>query len=56
MAYPNLKQSVWLAVLLWLIKHVGLTSLLFLLGTILDHALHFNNWRIPSCHWSVSFW
>ena len=38
MAYPNLKQSVWLVVLFWLII-AGLSLLLYLLGTILDQDL-----------------
>ena len=38
MAYPNLKQSVWLVALFWLIV-VGFTMLVYLLGTIIDRDL-----------------
>ena len=38
MAYPNLKQSVWLVALFWLIM-VGFIMLVYLLGTIIDRDL-----------------
>ncbi len=55
MAYPNLKQSVWLVVLSYLII-AGSSLLLYLLGTILDQDLLSIPMWIDSCHWSVSFW
>ena len=38
MAYPNLKQSVWLVALFWLIM-VGFIMLVYLLGIIIDRDL-----------------
>ena len=39
MAYPNLKQSVWLVVLLYLIKHRTVLCPLSILSGILDQDL-----------------
>ena len=43
MAYPNLKQSVWLVALIWLIT-VGLVVLLAIPGTLLDYDLWSNRY------------
>ena len=38
MAYPNLKQSIWLLVLLYLIT-IGLAILIGVIGAIIDEPL-----------------
>lgn len=43
MAYPNLKQSVWLVALIWLIS-MGLFVLLAIPGTLLDYDLLSNQY------------
>ena len=39
MAYPNLKQSIWLLVL-WTLITVGVTILIVIIGAIIDKPLH----------------
>ena len=39
MAYPNLKQSVWLIVFFWLLI-AGMTIPIVIIGSIIDHPLH----------------
>lgn len=53
MAYPNLKQSVWLVALIWLIS-MGLFGLLAIPGTLLDNDLSSSQYA-NTCVSLVSF-
>ena len=53
MAYPNLKQSVWLVALIWLIS-MGLFGLLAIPGTLLDYDLSSSQYA-NTCVSLVSF-